>query len=282
MGSRVAIGEFSVMTTLTRKALRRYHDQGLLEPAHIDPHSGYRYYDTSQVTQAHIIRRFRELDMPVADIKAVLATSDPVARNEVIRAHLTRMEEHLRQTTAAVSALRELLGPPGPPPDIELRSEGEVHAWAVTAEVALPGLIDWFTATLDELREQLISSSEQATGPAGGLFARELFTDGRGQATLYIPARAAAPSTGRVRRAIIPAADVAVVTHHGSHAGIDRAYGALGTYVTERLTSRSGPIRERYLDIARDGSFGRTEIAWPVLRTAGQVSDPQDRLQTER
>lgn len=48
-----------------------------------------------------------------------------------------------------------------------------------------------------------------------------------------------------------------------------RAYGALGTYVAERLIGRSGPIRERYLDITPDGAFGRTEIAWPVLRTAG-------------
>jgi hypothetical protein len=44
-----------------------------------------------------------------------------------------------------------------------------------------------------------------------------------------------------------------------------RAYGALGTYVAERLI---GPIRERYVDIAPDGTSGRAEIAWPVLRMA--------------
>lgn len=268
------------MTSLTRKALRLYHDLGLLEPAHIDPHSGYRYYDTSQVTQAHIIRRFRELDMPVADIKAVLATSDPAARNKVIGAHLTRMEEQLRQTTAAVSTLRELLGPPSLPPDIELRTEGEVRAWAVTAEVGLGDLKDWFPATLGELREQLASAGAQPTGPTGGLFARELFADGRGLATLYVPARAAASGTGRVRQTVIPAADLAVVTHHGSHDGIDRAYGALGTYVAERLIGGSGPIRERYLDITPDGAFRRTEIAWPVLSTAGQA--PQSQLRARR
>jgi hypothetical protein len=60
--------------------------------------------------------------------------------------------------------------------------------------------------------------------------------DARGLATLYIPAH---------------------------------AYGALGTYVAERLVGGIGPIRERYLDIAPDGASGRTEIAWPVLRMAG-------------
>jgi hypothetical protein len=48
-----------------------------------------------------------------------------------------------------------------------------------------------------------------------------------------------------------------------------RAYGALGTYVAERLIGGSGPIRERYLDIAPDGASGRTQIAWPVLCMAG-------------
>ena len=44
MGAHVSIGDFSVMTRLSRKALRHYHDLGLLEPAYVDPQSGYRFY----------------------------------------------------------------------------------------------------------------------------------------------------------------------------------------------------------------------------------------------
>ncbi|HEY3648018.1 MAG TPA: MerR family transcriptional regulator, partial [Streptosporangiaceae bacterium] len=61
----VPIGDFSRMTHLSVKALRFYHDQGLLEPARIDPSSGYRFYDTGQVPVAQVIRRFRDLDMPL-------------------------------------------------------------------------------------------------------------------------------------------------------------------------------------------------------------------------
>jgi DNA-binding transcriptional MerR regulator len=32
------------MTFLSIKALRHYHDVGVLEPARIDPDTGYRYY----------------------------------------------------------------------------------------------------------------------------------------------------------------------------------------------------------------------------------------------
>ncbi len=42
MSTLVSIGDFSRMTHLSIKALRFYHDQGLLEPTRIDPDSGYR------------------------------------------------------------------------------------------------------------------------------------------------------------------------------------------------------------------------------------------------
>ena len=59
----LTIGEFSKMTYLTVKALRHYHDVGLLVPALVDPTTGYRRYTTSQVGTAQAIRRFRDLDM---------------------------------------------------------------------------------------------------------------------------------------------------------------------------------------------------------------------------
>ena len=37
---------------LSVKSLRRYHDLGLLEPADIDPDTGYRYYEVPQVRSA--------------------------------------------------------------------------------------------------------------------------------------------------------------------------------------------------------------------------------------
>jgi hypothetical protein len=61
MSVLVPIGDFSRMTHLSVKALRFYHDQGLLEPARIDPQTGYRYYDPGQVPLAQVIRRFRDL-----------------------------------------------------------------------------------------------------------------------------------------------------------------------------------------------------------------------------
>ena len=49
-----------------------------------------RYYATDQIATAHIIRRFRDLDMPLEEIADVLSTDDLQARNQLITAHLDR------------------------------------------------------------------------------------------------------------------------------------------------------------------------------------------------
>ena len=81
MGTRVTIGDFSRATHLSVKTLRHYHEVGLLEPSQIDPGNGYRYYTEQQIPTAQVIRRLRGLQMPIAEVKAVLSTPDPDSRN---------------------------------------------------------------------------------------------------------------------------------------------------------------------------------------------------------
>ena len=123
MGSRVCVGDFSVMTSLSRSALRQYHDLGLLVPTHIDAHTGYRLYDTSQVDLARIVRRLRELGMSIPDLKALLSTDDIALRHGIIAAQLHRIQTDLQHTQDVVSALRGLLMPARDDADIVLRHE---------------------------------------------------------------------------------------------------------------------------------------------------------------
>ena len=88
MSVLLTIGEFSRMTHLSVKALRHYDDVGLLSPAQVDGSSGYRLYATGQVPTAQVIRRFRDLDMPLEEIRTVLNAADVAARDQAIVAHL--------------------------------------------------------------------------------------------------------------------------------------------------------------------------------------------------
>jgi len=102
MSGRLAIGDFARATHLSVKALRHYHRIGLLVPAEVERESGYRYYAPDQIATAHVIRRFRDLDMPLDEIAGVLGTDDLEARNRLITRHLDRLEESLNATQSAV------------------------------------------------------------------------------------------------------------------------------------------------------------------------------------
>src|SRR5260370_23229439 len=105
MRTGVGIGASSQITHRRVKTLRRYHEAGLLPPAEVDPHTGYRYYALTQVPTAQVIRRFRELGMPVREVGEVLATTDPQARSALIAGHLDRLATQLGETRAPVTPL---------------------------------------------------------------------------------------------------------------------------------------------------------------------------------
>ena len=278
MATMLTIGDFSRMTHLSVKALRHYHDMGVLEPAAVDPFTGYRSYDTSQVGSAQVIRRLRDLGMPLDSIAAVLAAPDLEARNREIAAHLTRMERQLEQTQASVAALRALLTGPVERPAIELRAIPAVTALAVRQVVDAADLTEWGSGAFDALAAALSAAGLTAAGPYGALYPGDFFELERSEITAFLPVTVGGASpgggglepTGRVRLVEIPAVEAAVAVHEGAFSEIDRTYGALGEVVAERAIGVDGPIREYYLVSSVDtDDVGkhRTEVCWPVFRT---------------
>ena len=273
MNAYLSIGDFSRATHLTVKTLRHYHQIGLLEPADVDPRSGYRRYTVEQLPHAQVICRFRDLGMPLEEIAAVLATSDLRARNEQIAAHLSRLEDELHRTKHAVGALRDLLMPSSSDAaaDITLRRAPAVPAAAITEVVDAEDAPAWLQGALGELYATLAAQNLAGDGTAGGIYADEVFTHHRGQATIFVPCDAARiRPIGRVSAQVIPAAELAVLTHSGPPADVDLTYAALATYVARHALAVDGPIREYYLVGQRDTadpSKWRTEIGWPVFLT---------------
>jgi DNA-binding transcriptional MerR regulator len=273
MRPRIAIGDFSRMTHLSVKALRHYHDLGVLEPAEVDPYSGYRFYQPAQVQVAQVIRRFRDLGMPLEDIRSVLDAPDVTVRNQVIVAHLERMESQLAQTRSTVASLRSLLERPPAPVAVQYRSAPAITALAITQSVAAAEFEPWWVSAFTELFAALRAADAAAAGPSGALYPTEFFERERGAVVAFVPVSGAGPgllSAGRASIIEVPPAELAVVVHQGPLSDLDQAYGALGTYVTAREIGVEGPIREHYLVSPLDTSDESrhvTEVCWPVFRT---------------
>ena len=279
MSDALSIGDFSVITHLSIKTLRYYHQVGLLEPAEVDPHTGYRRYRVEQIPMAQIIQRFRDLDMPIDEVKAVLAAPDLDTRNALIAAHLSRLEGELEQTRQTVLSLRNLLEPARAPISVEYRTVRATQAVGIQEVVDLSDLLVWYHGALGELYATVAVQGMQPSGPSGGLFASDLFQYERGEATVFVPVSREMQIVGRVSPLVVPAAELAVTTHGGSHATIPATYGALGAYVSTHALAIVGPVREYYLVDARttsDATQWRTEIAWPIFQTGKERSKAGD------
>jgi DNA-binding transcriptional MerR regulator len=271
VSASLGIGEFAKATHFSIKTLRHYHDVGLLVPAQIDAATGYRRYTTAQVPTAQVIRRLRDLDMPLEAIAAVLGTDEPSARAQLIAAHLARLEHALAKTQAAVASLRDLLTGPPAALAIEQRSEPAIEVAAVVATVELAELSPWFQAAIDEIDATLTAQRIAPVAASGAVVDDAFFTAERGEITVFVPVRAPIQPVARVVARTLPAVELAVIVHRGSHDDIDRSYGALARFVAEHAIGVDGPVRERYLVGRRDTgdeSRWRTEIGWPVFRTA--------------
>lgn len=272
---RLTIGAFSRLTHLSIKTLRYYHEVGLLEPAVIDPDSGYRYYRPGQAHCAHLVRRFRDLGLPVADVKAVLAAPDLTARDSILAGHLDRMREQLRQTEAAVDSLRRMLEGGLAATAIEERVLRGGPAISVAADLMRKDVASWWWDALARLRATAAAAKLEQAGPAGGLFDDELFTQDAGHARVYLPVRDSPALDGTGLRWEIPAGRFAVAVHAGAHRDVDRTYAALGTYAARHGRDGAGPVRERYLANpldTPDKARWRTEVCWPLAPAGPQAN----------
>ncbi len=260
----LAIGEFSRLTHLSVRTLRRYHDAALLVPATVDASSGYRYYSVDQIPTAQVIYRLRELDVPLPEVQRILRADDPGDRSALVADHLAHLEEELERTRAAVASLRRLLQPAPAPVQVELRAVPETTVAGVEETVLRDDLLAWYAGAIAELDAVVPAPA----GPTGGCFANSLFEVGRGSALLYRPTERP-PVRGRVRPVTLPAVELAVTTHVGAHDDIEVTYGEVGAWVVTNALAVAGPIRETYLVGPRDtpdASAWRTEIGWPVFR----------------
>lgn len=134
----MTIGTFARRSGLTASALRFYADAGLLLPAEIDPVSGYRFYGNGQLELAVLLRRLREIGMPLAAVKSVLGAG----REEAVRL----LDEHVNVVVsdAAATLLRAAVIKAG------LATQAPLVIGVVSGPVLAAAIEQVLAATTDE------------------------------------------------------------------------------------------------------------------------------------
>lgn len=259
------------MTRLSAKQLRSYDAAGLLAPARVDPHTGYRLYHPAQVRTAITIAMLRSLDVPLPVIADLLVAGEDEARR-LLDAERRRLADRLAAQERTLRTLGRLTGGEGLMP----------YDVATAAVPALRLLALRGTSTAErlhhdaaELAARVLALVPGATAPdaapAVGLYPVDL--DGAVAFAVGVEAAPGggddAPLPGGLVRIDLPAGRVARVVHEGPHDELGLAYFPLLAWLRERGHEARTPVVERYLD-------DPAETVPERLRTEVSIALPAD------
>jgi len=261
----LSIGRFATATRLSRKALRLYAELGLLVPAHTDRWTGYRYYGAEQLSAARLIRLMREMEMPLSDIRRVLA-AEPEEAERLLGAHQRALAERLeqarfvgrqliqtiRQKEVAMTAL-----------PVETRELVPQQVVSIEGHILVSELDGFISQSLERLRAFVAAQGGQAGGPPFGLYHGPVNHEDDGPVEVCLPAEGAYRAEGDVRIRILPGGPAAVVVAQGEHACFPKildAYDAGWEWLAQHGHHPVESPREVW--IGEPLSEGPFEIVW--------------------
>ncbi|MCW3480361.1 MerR family transcriptional regulator [Neisseriaceae bacterium JH1-16] len=119
----LTIGKLASLLGITPKTLRHYETLGIVAPASVGDHNGYRYYSTAQFERLERVVAWRRFGVPLNEI-ATLVQAGGLADAEAERQLLAEQRQRLLDDIAAqqwrLAALDNWLTRPATPLGIEL------------------------------------------------------------------------------------------------------------------------------------------------------------------
>lgn len=121
-GDLLTIGQFARLTGLSIGTLRHYDDVGVLVPAQVDPATGYRRYRRAQVADGRTAALLRELELPLDEVREVLALDDAAARRALLARHRARVSARVTRLHRVLHQLTHLVDPDADPQEPAMTS----------------------------------------------------------------------------------------------------------------------------------------------------------------
>ncbi len=267
MRNLLPIGRFSEICRLSVPTLRHYDELGLLPPAAIDPDTGYRYYSPAQAADAERIRALRLLEMPLPEIRTILA-GDPVRTKAVLDGHRRRLIEQTDRQRYAIALLDSMLREePAMSYEIHLRETQSQLCATLRDRTTWADIGPFVGAGMAELAGAVASQGARFAGPPFVVYHMANASDAEIDLEVGVPVSEPVEPVGRVGNATIEGGLAATTLHCGAYEGIGAAYQAVAEWLQEHGHETAGPPREIYLtdpNQVTDPGALRTEIVWPI------------------
>lgn len=263
------IGRFAQATGLSVKALRHYADIGLLRPAHVDAHTGYRYYALGQIRSGVAIVRLRALDVPLAEMAPLLET-DPDTLRERLSVHRERLAARLAEARQALDAIDRIID--GEEVLVPEKAIGELTVEQVPARSFV---VRRRQAPMEELQQVIPECIREtadwvfANGGADGAPTALFDTPDNGITNVEVgwPVAGQLDPPEPLEFVTHPATRAIVHEHIGPYDALHSTYAALERAMAAAGLHPTGPSRESYEtnpDEEPDPQKWVTRIVWPV------------------
>jgi DNA-binding transcriptional MerR regulator len=277
-----SIGEFARLGDISVRMLRHYDEIGLLEPATVDPATGYRGYSIAQLRDLNRVVALRGLGFSLAEVRRLLAGITAVELRGMLLLRQTELERQLeagRSSLARVEArLRAIEREDELADDIVLKTAPAQRLLAV--ERPIPGFgPDNITPVLNPAYDELRAIvSDMGLSPARVyLTCYDISRESGDKAiTMFV----GTPVTDEVTEAnepaeivLLPGVEVASCVRQGSVRDVwPRIVNDVMTWIEEHGYEHVGPGRDYFLEINEtDPTKHVFEIQAPLRRPGSPV-----------
>jgi DNA-binding transcriptional MerR regulator len=260
------IGRFAFLSRLSRRALRFYDERGLLEPAFVDEWTGYRYYSLDQLAVADTIRELREIDLPLDEVRVVLA--DPAQLDELLDGQEARLRERVAESERALALLQKLREKEEPMPiSVEIRELPAQRAACVEMRSALDRIGPDCEQAFGRLMGTLGPAGVAPTGPCLIGYPEEDFDPESFLAFVGVPVAVDLPGESGLKMVDFAGGRAAVGTLVGPYDGLSQAWRDVHAWISEQgLQITAMPYEVYRVDHMQAASPAEleTEIVIPV------------------
>lgn len=260
----LSIGTFSEMTRLSIKALRLYDQLDLLQPRHVDSQSGYRYYEADQLPRARMIRNMRDMDMPLAAIRQVLAALDssPAQAETLVREYASMRERQVERILAQVHQfIRNIQQETNPMTlEVNVKTIASQQVLSVTRRVKVNKLNETIQKSLETL---YAFAEEKQTEAPFGIYHGSINEQEDGPIEICLPVAEVVKAKGDVQVKTLEGGKAASVIMLGAQCdfpAILGAYDAAADWIQKNGYQMAEPPREVWY--SAPGTDAKMEIVW--------------------
>jgi DNA-binding transcriptional MerR regulator len=226
----LSIGAFANLTRLSIKALRLYDQLGLLQPQWVDPQSGYRFYGVDQLTSARMIRNMREMDMPLATIRQVLAAwaASPTQAEALAQAYANLREQEAGQIRVQVQQFIQQIRQEQNPMSLEvnIKQIAPQQVLSATYQIKINKLEETIRKSRDAMYATLKEQNVEASGSPFGIFHGAINEQEDGPLEICLPVNGQVEGKGDIQVKVLEGGDAACVMTVGPQTDFPAILGA--------------------------------------------------------